>query len=143
MEAKDPLERTALHVILENCHKFASKPALHWLDSDCKITEQYTYEEVEHRTWELAHGLLHLLHQDKEGSASQCSDVMVRERAVLCYPPGLEFILTFLACLRAGIIAGERILRSEYDNHLYQIALKAIPPSVYSINARCFKYYAQ
>jgi acyl-CoA synthetase (AMP-forming)/AMP-acid ligase II len=107
MEAKDPQERTALHIFLENCHKFASKPALHWLDSDCKVTEQYTYEEVEHRTRELAHGLLHLLHQD----SSQCSsDVMVRERAVLCYPPGLEFILTFLACLRAGIIAGEQSL---------------------------------
>lgn len=102
----DPLEKTALHVILQNCQKFASKPALHWLDSDCKVTEQYTYEEVEHRTRELAHGLQHLIHQAKEGS-SPCSDVMVRERAVLCYPPGLEFILTFVACLRAGVIAGE------------------------------------
>ena len=110
METKNPLEKTALHVILENCQKFASKPALHWLDRDCKVTEQYTYEEVEHRTRELAYGLIHfIVHQAKEGP-SQCSDVMVRERAVLCYPPGLEFILTFLACLRAGIIAGERSL---------------------------------
>lgn len=99
------MEKTALHVILENCQQFASKPALHWLDSNCKVTEQYTYEEVEHRTRELAHGLLHLVHQAKESSS--CSDVLVRERAVLCYPPGLEFILTFLACLRAGIIAGK------------------------------------
>ena len=110
MEAKEPLEKTALHVILKNCQQFASKPALHWLDSNCKVTEQYTYEEVEHRTRELAHGLLHLIHGN-EGSSSY-DDVLVRERAVLCYPPGLEFILTFLACLRAGIIAGE------CDNHL-------------------------
>ena len=97
--------KTALHTILKNCHTFSTKPALHWLDSDCKVTEQYTYEQVEHRTRELANGLLGLI-QRKDNFIGK-TDVMVKERAVLCYPPGLEFILTFLACLRAGIIAGE------------------------------------
>lgn len=103
MDAKDPVHHTALHVILNNCQKFPTKPALHWLDGNCKVTEQYTYEEVEIRTRELAHGLLNLIQKKLDNS----SDVLVRERAVLCYPPGLEFILTFLGCLRAGIIAGE------------------------------------
>ena len=105
MEAKCSADQTALHVILKNCQLFPTKPALHWLDENCKITEEYSYEEVEHRTRELAHGLLNLI-QRKE--STPC-DVLVRERAVLCYPPGLEFILTFLACLRAGIIAGKSL----------------------------------
>ena len=105
METKSSLEEeTFLHVILKKCQLLPRKPALHWLDGSCKVTEQYTYEEVEHRTRELAHGLLNLV-QRKEKAF--CCDVEVKERAVLCYPPGLEFILTFLACLRAGIIAGK------------------------------------
>ena len=104
METERSTVKTALHIILENCHLFPTKPALHWLDSDCKVTEQYTYEQVEHRTRELANGLLGLIQRNDTAAAD---DVVVKERAVLCYPPGLEFILTFLACLRAGIIAGE------------------------------------
>ena len=103
MDAKDSVHHTALHVILNNCQKFPTKPALHWLDGNCKVTEQYSYQEVEIRTRELAHGLLNLIQRKPDNY----SDVLVRERAVLCYPPGLEFILTFLGCLRAGIIAGE------------------------------------
>ena len=105
MELKDSVEQTSLHTILKNCQKFPTKPALHWLDDNCKVTEQYTYEEVEIRTRELAHGLLNLVQRRPDNP----SDVLVKERAVLCYPPGLEFILTFLGCLRAGIIAGELV----------------------------------
>ena len=104
MEVKGSVDQTALHTILKNCERFPTKPALHWLDSNCKISEKYTYEEVEHRTRELAHGLLNLV----QGKDNSSSDVFVKERAVLCYPPGLEFVLTFLACLRAGIIAGKK-----------------------------------
>jgi acyl-CoA synthetase (AMP-forming)/AMP-acid ligase II len=103
----DSQQQTALHVILRNCEQYSAKPALHWLNMNCKVTEKYTYEEVEYRSRELARGLLGLVHSQRKESGSSAAVVEVRERAVLCFPPGLEFLLTFLACLRAGIIAGE------------------------------------
>lgn len=113
-DSQQQQKQTALHVILRNCGQYSAKPALHWLNVNCKVTEKYTYEEVEYRSRELAHGLLGLVHsQRKEKAVSQSGSnaamVEVRERVVLCYPPGLEFLLTFLACLRAGIIAGEYV----------------------------------
>ena len=85
-------ERTALHIIHRNCEQYSAKPALHWLNMNCKVTEKYTYEEVEYRSRELAHGLLELVHSQRKEKAvshsgSSAAMMEVRERAVLCYPP--------------------------------------------------------
>lgn len=95
---------TLQDVILLNCEKFADKTALHWLNEECNVTEQYTYAEIKERTREIAAGLQLLLGERTK------TGVDARERAVLCYPPGLEFILTFIASLRAGIIPGNNTL---------------------------------
>ena len=91
---------TLLEVILHNCEKYADKTALHWVNEDCNVTEHYTYAEVKERTREIAAGLQQLL---KEGPKT---DPLTRERVILCYPPGLEFLLVFIASLRAGLIPG-------------------------------------
>lgn len=94
--------KSVLEVILHNCKQYKDKTAVHWLDRDGEIVEKLTYREIEERTRMIARGLLDLLQM------YELLDKSVKHCAVLCYPPGLEFILTFIACLRAGIIAGER-----------------------------------
>ena len=93
--------KSILEVLLHNCKQYKDKTALHWLDRDGEIVEKFTYREIEQRTRMIARGLLELLQMYK------LLDKPAKHCAVLCYPPGLEFILTFIACLRAGIIAGE------------------------------------
>ena len=85
---------TALEIILRNCEKFADKTALHWLNKECEVVRKISYRELERSTRELATRLL----RDYCGKK--------RQRVVLCYPPGLDFIEVFVACLRAGVIAG-------------------------------------
>ncbi len=87
---------TGLSVILRKSERHADKTALHWLDSACEVVHEVTYRELATRTLRLATALL-------EGALR----IGKGDRAVLCYQPGLEFIEAFLACLRAGVIAGE------------------------------------
>lgn len=86
---------TVLGVILRNCKNHATKTALHWLDKECEVVRKVSYGELESATRKLA---VRILQEwgTKKG-----------ERVVLCYPPGLDFIEAFLACLRAGAIAGK------------------------------------
>ena len=57
------------------------------------IEHQLTYAQLEERTNDLAWYLL-----NKAG-------LKPGERAVLVYPPSLEFMVAFLACLKAGLVA--------------------------------------
>lgn len=92
--------KSVVEVILNNCQQYRYKTALHWLNRDGEIVEKVHYREIEERTRTIAMGLQQLL------DMYTCLDGSVKPCVVLCYPPGLEFILTFIGCLRAGIVAG-------------------------------------
>ena len=89
------MEDTVLSAILRNCSELADRPAYNWLSEKCEVQRTVTYRELGERTKEIAGELLLSL------------ELRQGERVVLCYPPGLDYILTFIACLRAGLIAGD------------------------------------
>ena len=103
--------RPLLGAILDNCATRPEKKALHWLNEECEVERDLSYGELEARTRRLARKLLEELPLKR------------RERAVLCYLPGLDFIQVFLACLRAGVIPGERAER----NHSAPIVPLSMP----------------
>ena len=77
----------------------ADRPLFNFYKDDGEsLVESYTYAEFEEKTRALARVLLapHALggHGMKRGGF-----------AMLVYPPSLDFIVAFVACLRAGIIA--------------------------------------
>ncbi len=90
-----------LQTILHNCQCYNSA-ALHWVDEQGAIVETITYYEVNEHTRRTAQGLVDLMHTYTKLPLTTSP----RQCVVLCYHPGLQFILTFIACLRAGIIAG-------------------------------------
>ena len=101
---------TALEIILRNCEKYADQTALHWLNKECEVVRKISYRELERSTREMATRLL----RDYCAKKGQ--------RVVLCYPPGLDFIEVFVACLRAGVIAGtnnSKCVRSKLSIHCY------------------------
>lgn len=65
--------------------------ALGFLEDGCEISQSFTVEELETRINDVAHVLVHSLKPT--------------DRVLLLFPPGLEFVVGFLACLRAGRIA--------------------------------------
>ena len=95
---EDSSAETITEVLLRHCARTPTKPALNWLDERCEVEKSVTYGELQRNTCEIAARLLARSSSEAEKG---------RARALLCYPPGLEFIEAFLACLRAGVIAGE------------------------------------
>lgn len=83
--------------ILRHCNDNSDRPVYNWIGDKCEVERSVTYRELSERTQEIAEGLLLSL-QIRRG-----------ERVILCYPPGLDFILSLVACLRAGFTAGEHI----------------------------------
>lgn len=77
---------------LKNVKQNGSKKLYTFVDDKGKITEEYTYDEFEKETRSLAMSLLE-------------KGCKVGEAVVLVYPPCLDFILAFVACLRAGLLA--------------------------------------
>jgi len=79
----------------QNTFKYAEKTAITYLASGAKggkVEKQLTYGDLEMLTDNLAHRLLE-------------SGLVQGDRAVLVYPPSHEYMIAFLACLKAGIIA--------------------------------------
>lgn len=74
---------------LERTTATPNKVLFEFCNDNSEIIAKYTYSEFEHKTRNLAKHLL--------AYKGQC--------ALLVYPPGLDFILAFVACLRAGVIA--------------------------------------
>ena len=88
------MDGTILKEILRNCTENGDRPVYHWVDRHGAVERVVTYAELGQLSRELSATLLDSLklrHGDK---------------ALLCYPPGLDPIITILACLEAGIIAG-------------------------------------
>jgi len=69
------------------------KIALAWLDETGHVSQSMSYSEIDLQSSRLA------AHLSKRSGLSQGS------RVLLVYPPSLQFIVAFLACLKAGLIA--------------------------------------
>ena len=63
-----------------------------FLDVDGRVSESYTYAEFAQRTADIAEHVLNA-HSMRQG-----------ERVLLAYPPGVEMICAFFACVRLGLI---------------------------------------
>ncbi|MCA9567511.1 MAG: fatty acyl-AMP ligase, partial [Myxococcales bacterium] len=75
-------------------HRAAERPdrrALTWLDRNGEPVVTWDFAALERRSLDLA---AHLVEQGLTG-----------QRALLMFPPGLDFIAVFYACLHAGVVA--------------------------------------
>ncbi|MEL6345773.1 MAG: fatty acyl-AMP ligase [Myxococcota bacterium] len=63
-----------------------------WLNCDGEIVQRFTYAEFVSRTADIAHYLL------------ERRPLPVGSRVLLAYPPGLEVICAFFACVRLGLV---------------------------------------
>ncbi len=88
-----------LEAIIEKFSLYPEKTALHWLGEECNVVDSYTYADLDRRTKEIARGLIDVAQKNKKQPQRG-------QRAVMYYNPGLDFILNFLGCLRAGVIPG-------------------------------------
>ncbi|KAA0146165.1 hypothetical protein FNF27_01786 [Cafeteria roenbergensis] len=95
-DAPDTLIARVLRWAAEHPHKVAHR----FLGSDGKTVASNTYGELEAKSRVLAAELL-------SGSSrpSGCPVLEPGQRVLLVFLPSLEFIVAFLACLRAGIVA--------------------------------------
>jgi len=73
----------------------ASKTLFTWVDDKGKVTRTLTYQEFDEATTRLASALV----DEKKWNVRPGATVL------LVYPPGLDFIIAFVACLKAGIVA--------------------------------------
>ena len=70
------------------------KQALSWLDDHGEVVTSLTYAEIERQSSQLA------AHLSSKGCGLAEGD-----RVLLVYPPSLQFIVAFLGCLKAGLVA--------------------------------------
>lgn len=70
-----------------------NKLAFAFLDHEGEISASYTYEELFHRSKNVSQYLLNDL------------GLKVGDRALLVFPPSLDFMVAFIGCLMAGVIA--------------------------------------
>eukprot|EP00897_Mesotaenium_endlicherianum_P004155 jgi/Mesen1/3768/ME000205S03029 len=82
-----------LELFDRNVKATPTKTALSWLDDNAKQTQSFTYQELNVKSRAIASSLL------------TTWKVSNGDPVVLVYPPGLEFLVTFIACLRAGVLA--------------------------------------
>mmetsp|Transcript_18922 Transcript_18922/g.26657 ORF Transcript_18922/g.26657 Transcript_18922/m.26657 type:complete len:768 (-) Transcript_18922:76-2379(-) len=75
------------------CEVQPNKPLWTYLDDKCKIKEAATYFEIDKRSSNLATWLIREY------------NLKAGDRVILVYPPSLDFIISFMACIRVGLIA--------------------------------------
>ena len=94
-ERKQPQQAydSLLSRLSANAAQQPQKLAMAFLSNKGEMEHKLTYAQLEQRTNDLASFLLN------------STGLKPGERAVLVYPPSLEFIVAFLACLKAGITA--------------------------------------
>jgi acyl-CoA synthetase (AMP-forming)/AMP-acid ligase II len=78
--------------LASNAASFADKRAVAWLSSNGDVVRELSYRELQSVTDQLANRLLE-------------SGIAHGDRAVLVYPPSLDFMVAFLACVKAGVVA--------------------------------------
>ncbi|KAF1774658.1 AMP-binding, conserved site [Phytophthora cactorum] len=90
--------------LLERVEKWAaetpSKTMLSFADDKGVVTASLTCADLNKRVQNLAGLLLASTQQHTKGLGLKQGD-----RVLLVYPPGLDFIVAFLACLKAGVVA--------------------------------------
>ena len=91
---KGVMDGTILKEVLRHCSEMGDRPVWHWVDEQCEVERVVTYAELGKLSRELAEKMVDSL-QLRRG-----------DRALLCYMPGLDPVLTTFACLQAGVIAG-------------------------------------
>lgn len=79
-----------LELIDRAAERTPDKVAITWLGEKGKVEATYTFDQVARKSHGIAHKLL-----QKWGLRSG-------DHVILVYPPGPEFIIAFLACMRAG-----------------------------------------
>src|SRR4051812_31971662 len=80
-----------VEILRERATRHSGKTAFSWLeDGRAEAGRGLTYAELDSRARAIAARL-------------QALD-LVGERAILLYPPGLEFIASFFGCLYAGVL---------------------------------------
>ena len=75
-----------------NAEKHPDKLLYAFLDSEGRITESYSYEALLQRTTDIASHIHHT------------QPLTPGDRVLLVYPPGVEIICAFFACVRLGLI---------------------------------------
>ena len=86
------LRRNFIQRFKENVNKHPQQPLYVFLDIHRSVKASYTYEQFDERSKALACSLIR-----KE-------NLNAGDRVLLAYPPGLEMMVAFFACVRAGII---------------------------------------
>ncbi|CAH0473760.1 unnamed protein product [Peronospora belbahrii] len=90
--------------LLDRVEKWAietpNKTMLSFVDDRGYVTSSLTCLELQIRVQHLASCLVASLSHQSKGLGLELGD-----RVVLVYPPGLDFIVAFLACLKAGVVA--------------------------------------
>jgi acyl-CoA synthetase (AMP-forming)/AMP-acid ligase II len=86
------LRRNFIQRFKENVNKHPQQPLYVFLDIHGSVKASYTYEQFDERSKALACSLIR-----KE-------NLNAGDRVLLAYPPGLEMMVAFFACVRAGII---------------------------------------
>ena len=86
------LRRNFIQLFKENVKKHPQQPLYVFLDIHGSVKASYTYEQFDERSKALACSLIR-----KE-------NLNAGDRVLLAYPPGLEMMVAFFACARAGII---------------------------------------
>ncbi|ETV65418.1 hypothetical protein, variant [Aphanomyces astaci] len=71
-----------------------------FVDDNGQVTDSVTYDDVQSRSSNLAKWMLTSPSVSSKGLGLSKGDIVL-----LVYPPGLDFIVAFLACLRAGVVA--------------------------------------
>ncbi|KAG5188147.1 hypothetical protein JKP88DRAFT_178230 [Tribonema minus] len=92
-------QRTILHELKQQAALQPTKPLYIWHAADGSVTEQYTYSTFDRLTDEMALRIYQTWGSPAKTPSSG------RHFAVLVYPPGLEFMVAFVACLKANVVA--------------------------------------
>ncbi|CAI5535525.1 unnamed protein product [Closterium sp. Naga37s-1] len=82
-----------LELFERNARKFPNKAAVTWVEEKGEMKQWYTYEELDALSRAVSASLV-----GEWGAARG-------DRVVLLYPPGLDFLIAFIACLRSGVVA--------------------------------------
>lgn len=86
-------EETIVASLIQRAHEAPGKPLFYWLDGKGRETESYTRSKLLARSKAIA------------GKLRGRWQVQPGERALLVYEPGLEFVVTFFACLLGCVVA--------------------------------------
>ncbi|OQR93371.1 fatty-acid-CoA ligase [Achlya hypogyna] len=91
-ETSDDLDATILGCIHRRAQSTPDGVCYVFLDNSGIETRQLTFAQVDNEARRIA-------------TLLQQAAVRVGDRAILCYPPGADFVLAFWGCLYAGVIA--------------------------------------